>query len=453
MQERIVILGAGESGTGSALLALSKGYDVFVSDAGIIKDNYRAMLEQHKARYEEGRHTTADLLRCDLVIKSPGIPDNHAVVEALRKAGKPIISEIEFAAKFSGARFICVTGSNGKTTTTSLIHHILRKAGLDAAIAGNVGNSFALELTRGDHDYFVLELSSFQLDGMFDFRASVAVLLNITPDHLDRYDYQFSKYAASKLRIINNQQPGDAFIYCQDDNTIREALPGISTPARRYPFTLSDTPFTDGAWMHGNSGDFSKNSMTVSINSDPFDMTLEDLALQGRHNVYNSMASSIASRILDIRKETIKESLSDFQNIEHRLEHVANVHGIEFINDSKATNVNSAWYALECTNKPVIWIAGGVDKGNDYGILKELVKKRVKAIVCLGTDNKRIRDAFADVVETIIETTSAAAAVEASYYLAKPGDAVLLSPACASFDLFTNYEERGRKFKEAVKKL
>jgi UDP-N-acetylmuramoylalanine--D-glutamate ligase len=361
-------------------------------------------------------------------------------------AGIPLISEIEFAARYSKAKLICITGSNGKTTTTLLIHHMLKKAGLDVAMAGNVGNSFAMEVSIGDHDYFVLEISSFQLDGMFDFKADIAILMNITPDHLDRYNNSFELYAESKFRILRNMTKDDAFIFCWDDAASRNMIKNTEIIPRMIPFSIKEIVKGDGAYL------LDKN-IIINIQSNQLTMTLESLALQGKHNIYNSMAAAVSGKLLEIRKEHIKESLSDFQNIAHRLEFVASIQGIEFINDSKATNINSTWYALESMQNKVVWIAGGVDKGNDYSMLRELVKDRVKAIVCLGKDNQALNEAFSDVVETMVETRSMDVAVQTAIYLAAKGDTILLSPACASFDLFENYEERGDKFKEAVNSL
>lgn len=443
--KRIVILGAGESGYGSAVLARKKGFDVFLSDLGTIADPYRELIRKSGIAFEEGYHTPELILNADEVIKSPGIPEKADMVKAIRKAGIPVISEIEFAGRYTKARKICITGTNGKTTTTLLTHHILKKAGLNVGLAGNVGRSFALQVAENDYDYYVLELSSFQLDGMYDFTADIAILTNITPDHLDRYEYQLENYVNSKFRITQNQQAGHAFIYCADDEITERGILDRKINATPYPFSIKRQKGM-AAWV-------SDDQININIKNQPLHMSIFDLALQGKHNLYNSMAAGIAARIIDIRKDVVRESFSDFKNIEHRLEHVMTVHGIEFINDSKATNINSAWYALECMQKPVIWIVGGVDKGNDYEVLKDLVKAKVKAIVCLGSDNSRIHAAYADVVSDIVDTNSAADAVKASYERGRKGDVVLLSPACASFDLFKNYEDRGRQFKLAVKGL
>lgn len=444
MKNRLVILGGGESGAGAALLGLRKGWDVFLSDRGSLKDKYRSELQGWGVPFEEGTHTPELILNADLVIKSPGIPDTAALVVQLKAKGTPIISEIEFGLRYTSAKTIGITGTNGKTTTTLLTYHILKKAGFNVGLAGNVGTSLARQVAENSFDHYVIELSSFQLDGMFESRINIAVLTNITPDHLDRYA-GMAEYTASKFRIAQNQTASDAFIYCADDPSTREAIGQASIVAQKFPFSL-ETPVTEGAHC-------TETDLIISLNNSQFTMNIHDLALQGRHNAYNSMAAGIAARLLDIRKETVRESLSDFVNVEHRLERVLKVHNIQFINDSKATNINSTWYALECMNTPVIWIVGGVDKGNDYSMVMDLVKEKVKAIVCLGTDNSKIHKAFAGVVPTIIDTISAQEAVRAAYYLGKKGDTVLLSPACASFDLFENYEDRGHQFKAAVRAL
>lgn len=446
MNKRIVILGAGESGTGAAVLAKRKGFDVFVSDAGSIKEKYSKLLADNNIEFEQGGHTMDKILDAAELVKSPGIPETTAVMQAVRTKGIPVISEIELGARYTGAKFICITGSNGKTTTTLLVHHILTKAGFNVGLGGNVGKSFALQVADAEYDYWVLELSSFQLDDMNAFRADIAILLNITPDHLDRYEYKLENYAASKFRITRNQQANDAFIYCADDKVTMDALEQMNVKATRYPFSLTPGP-GKAAYID------EQQQLNINLNNNPFTMYIHDLALKGKHNAYNSMAAGIAARLLDIRKESIRESLSDFQNVEHRLEHVARVHSIDFINDSKATNVNSTWYALESMNKPVVLILGGVDKGNDYSVLNDLVTEKVTAIICLGTDNKKIHKAFEGMVETIVDAASAEEAVAQGYRLAKKDQVVLLSPACASFDLFENYEDRGQKFKKAVKSL
>ncbi len=448
MAKRIVILGSGESGVGSAVLAKQKGFDVFVSDKGLINEKYKEELIKENILFEEGTHTEEKILNASEVIKSPGIPDKVELVQKLHAKSIPVISEIEFAGRYSSAKKICITGSNGKTTTTLLTYHILKKAGYNVGLGGNVGKSFAMQVARENFDYYVLELSSFQLDGMYSFTADVAVLLNITPDHLDRYDYKFENYVASKFRIVQNQNKTNHFVYCADDEVMAEYMKANPVRSVPVPFTIKKPIDGDGAFLNGN-----QFTLNYKQKQPPLIMTIEQLALQGKHNVYNSMAASLAARIVDVRKEIIRESLMDFQNIEHRLEFVATVNGIEFINDSKATNVNSTWYALESMQKPVVWICGGQDKGNDYNELTDLVKQHVKAIICLGKDNRKIVSAFKDVVETIVETDNATDAVAASYKIGKKGDVVLLSPACASFDLYKNYEDRGLQFKAAVRAL
>ncbi len=443
MNNKIVILGAGESGVGAAVLAKRKGNKVFVSDCGIIKQTYKDVLLHNGIAFEEGKHSERLCLNADEIIKSPGIPDKSPLVVKCREFNIPLISDIEFAARFTDAKLICITGSNGKTTTTMLTYHILKKAGLNVGVAGNVGKSFALQVAENDYDYYVLEISSFQLDYMFKCRADIAVLTNVTPDHLDRYDYNFQNYVNSKFRIVQNQTASDYFIYCADDEVTKTELAKRNITSKTIPFSLNFIENGDRAYLQ-------KNKIIININSNEFNMTLENLALQGKHNIYNSMAAGVISRLFDIRKDVIKESMTEFQGVEHRLELVTRVHGIEFINDSKATNVNSTWFALESMTRPVIWIVGGLDKGNDYSSLKALVKAKVKAIVCLGLDNSKILEDFSDMVPIIKETSSARDAVETAYYLGKTGDVVLLSPACASFDIFNNFEDRGMQFKRAV---
>jgi UDP-N-acetylmuramoylalanine--D-glutamate ligase len=445
MAEKIIILGAGESGAGSAILAKKHGFDVFVSDKGQVKDAYREILDKNKISWEEGTHSESIILSAKEVIKSPGIPENAPIIKKIREKGIPVISEIEFAGRYAKGIKICITGSNGKTTVTNLICHILKKAGKNAAMTGNVGNSFAIAVAEGNYDYYVIELSSFQLDGMYDFKADIAVLLNITPDHLDRYDYKLQNYIDSKFRITQNQQKEDFLIYWDGDPIIKKEL-----SKKKYGMTLM--PFSDEV-KEGMAAYIENDELIIDYQNKTNLMTIHDFALKGRHNTYNSMAAAIAGKILNIRKEVIRESLADFKGVEHRLEPVITVCGINFINDSKATNVNSTWYAIECMENNIIWIVGGVDKGNDYSELFPVVKKKVKAIVCLGKDNKKIIEAFKDKVATIVETTSMEEAVRSSYYLAKKGETVLLSPACASFDLFKNYEDRGRQFKQAVRNL
>jgi len=443
--KKLVVLGAGESGVGTAVLAQKQGFDVFVSDKGSIKPEYRAALEKYKIRFEEGNHDEEEIMSAAEIVKSPGIPEKVDILKKIRMAGIPVVSEIEFAGRYSKAKMIGITGTNGKTTTTMLIYHILQKAGLKVGLAGNIGKSFAMQVAEQDFDYYVLELSSFQLDDMYNFKCDIAILTNITPDHLDRYNYELKNYVMAKFRITQNQTAEDAFIYCADDALTTEYLPSVEVKSKKYPFSIK-TKIEEGAYLEDQQ-------LIINTNNNQFTMLIHELALQGKHNLYNSMAAGITSRLVDIRKEVIRESLSDFRNVEHRLEFVSTVHGIEFVNDSKATNINSTWFALESFNKPVILILGGVDKGNDYEMLEELVKEKVKAIICLGKDNKKIIKAFAGMVEEIVETETADAAVKESYRLGKKGDVVLLSPACASFDLFENYEDRGRQFKKAVKSL
>ena len=445
MSEKIVILGAGESGVGAAILAQKKAFDVFLSDYAPVKDPYRDVLDHYRIPFEEGKHSENRILKAGLVIKSPGIPEKAPLVKKLRQAGIPVISEIEFAGRYNQAKTICITGSNGKTTTTMLTYHLLKKAGLNAGLAGNVGQSLAWQVAEKDYDYYVIELSSFQLDGMYDFKADIAMLLNITPDHLDRYEYRMQNYVDSKFRIVRNQTADDFFIYGADDPIIREELQKREVPSLCLPFGWTETS--------GNGAGTKGDDLIINWKQNTFNMSIFDIALQGRHNTYNSMAAGLAGMVLNIRNEKIRESLSDFKGVEHRLERFLKVHGIEFINDSKATNINSTWYALESIHKPIVWIAGGTDKGNDYSELKELVRKKVKAIVCLGVDNHKIVEAFRDIVPDIVETRDMKDAVRAAYYLGKDNEVVLLSPACASFDLFENYEDRGRKFKEAVREL
>ena len=445
MEKRIAILGAGESGVGAAILAQMQGHAVFVSDLGKIKDKYKEVLSTKNIDFEEGKHTEAYILNAELVVKSPGIPDTAPLIVKLKEQGTPVISEIEFAGRYTNAKTICITGSNGKTTTTLLTYHILKSAGLNVGLAGNVGKSFAWQVAGEQHEVYVIELSSFQLDGMYEFKANVAVLLNITPDHLDRYGYQMQNYVDSKFRVLQNQTSADYFIYCADDEVIKQEMNKREIASVKVPFGLG-TPANPGAGVQ-------ENRIIINLNQNQFSMSILDLSLEGKHNSYNSMAAGIASMVFQIRNEQLRESLSDFKGVEHRLERFLKVHGIEFINDSKATNVNSSWYALESVHKPIVWIVGGVDKGNDYSMLKGLVTNKVKAIVCLGKNNAKIKEAFADCVASIVETSSMEEAVKASYYLARNGDTVLLSPACASFDLFENYEDRGRQFKEQVRNL
>ncbi|RZJ77292.1 MAG: UDP-N-acetylmuramoyl-L-alanine--D-glutamate ligase [Flavobacterium sp.] len=444
--KRIVILGAGESGVGAAMLAQKQGYEVFVSDFGGIADRYKTALQELNVSFEEKQHTEALILNATEVIKSPGIPNTAPIVKALVKSNIPVVSEIEFAKRYTKAKTVCITGSNGKSTTSLLIYHILKNAGLNVGLAGNIGQSFAAQVATADFDWYVLEISSFMLDDMFEFKADIAVLLNITPDHLDRYDYKLENYAASKMRIVQNQTENDVFIYCADDEETQKALKFTKTLAKQYQFSIHKK-IEAGAYLADEN---------IQINTHPkdlFTMSISELALQGKHNIYNSMASGIVAKVLELRNNTIRESMGNFKNIEHRLEFVAKISDVTYINDSKATNVNSTWYALESVGTDVVLIMGGVDKGNDYAMLKDLVRSKVRAIVCLGKDNKRIHEAFEDDVEIIVNTFSANEAVQVAYHLAKKGNTVLLSPACASFDLFKNYEDRGNQFKAAVKEL
>lgn len=438
-------MGAGESGVGAAILAKKEGWTVFVSDFGKIGDDFKKELDQYQIEWEEGGHSTEKILQSDLIVKSPGIPEKAPIIKAVRLKEVKVISEIEFAGYYSTAKTICITGSNGKTTTTLLTHHILKKAGMNVGLAGNIGDSFAKQVAEENYDWYVLELSSFQLDDMYEFKADIAILLNITPDHLDRYDYQMQNYTNSKFRIVQNQTESDWFIYNMDDPIISKEIAQREIKSQMAPFSLKET-IEQGGYANDEQ-------LTININKQQLTMGIHELALKGKHNAQNSLASGIASRILEIRKEAVRESLSDFVNVEHRLEFVAKVHGIEFINDSKATNVNSTWFALESMEHPTVWIVGGVDKGNDYSELEALVLDKVKAIICLGKDNSKIIEAFQGKIETIVETQSMVEAVAWGYRLASKDENVLLSPACASFDLYENYEERGNEFKKAVRSL
>jgi UDP-N-acetylmuramoylalanine--D-glutamate ligase len=446
MSKRFVILGGGESGVGAALLAKKQGYDVFLSDGSSLKTAYRNELQNAGIDFEEGMHTDEKILNADEVMKSPGIPEKAAMVKKIREKKIPVISEIELAYRFKGdSKIIAITGSNGKTTTTALTYHICKEAGLDCALVGNIGDSFAKQVAENPKPLYVVEISSFQLDDIKTFRPDVAILTNITEDHLDRYDYKFENYIKSKFRIAMNQQQGDYFIYCADDEVTMKYLNQFSIHSNQLPISMK-RELPNGAFI--KDGD-----MYVRTGQDFTSMSVFDFALKGKHNQYNTMAACVAATTVDIRKEKIRDAVQNFQNLEHRMEPVATVRGVEFINDSKATNVNSTWYALESMTKPTILILGGVDKGNDYSLLDELVKEKVKAIICLGTDNKKIQGAFAGMVETIVDTATAAEAVHAAYHFAAKGDVVLLSPACASFDLFKNYEDRGNQFKQAAKDL
>lgn len=444
--KNIVILGAAESGTGAALLAKKRGMDVFVSDNSTIAPRFKKELQNNQIDFEEKGHSRDIIMESELVIKSPGIPDRLPLMKALYDNAIPVISEIEFASWFTEARLICVTGSNGKTTTASLIYHILKNSGLSVALAGNIGTSFCRHLAEAEPvENYVLEISSFQLDHIFSMKADVAVITNITPDHLDRYNDDFQAYVDAKFRILNNTTKADYLVYCADDETITKELDRLKPDISMHPFSIRHA-VKNGAYLE-------ENKIIFNTDKNPFTMKLEELALQGRHNTYNSMAAGVAAKLVEIRKESIKKCLSDFENIEHRLEEVATIHGIRFINDSKATNINSTWYALESMNKPVIWIAGGLDKGNDYDKLIPVVGEKVKAMICLGKDNESIIGALKHVVEEVYETQSMTEAVAWAYHLAKNDEIVLLSPACASFDLFENYEDRGNQFKKAVKRL
>jgi UDP-N-acetylmuramoylalanine--D-glutamate ligase len=443
---RIVILGGGESGVGAAVLAQLKGFDVFLSDNGKLSDSNKFRLKQYGIPFEEGGHTHELILNADEIIKSPGIPEIVPVMREARSRDIHVISEIEFAGRYCTAKKICVTGSNGKTTTTSLIYFLLKNAGLNVGLAGNIGKSYAYQVATEKFDYYVLELSSFQLDGMYSFKADIAVLLNITPDHLDRYNYNFRNYINSKFRITQNMRKEDCFIFCSDDEITMGNLKRIVFKTKMLPLSQTVIIEKNGACLIGDK-------LVADYEDSEFEMFINELSLNGRHNVYNSMAAAITGKILNVNNSVIRSSLTGFMGIEHRLEKVRKVRGIEFINDSKATNVNSAWYALESMKGKTIWIAGGTDKGNDYLPLYDLVREKVKAIVCLGTDNNKILDNFGSLTPVIIETRSAKEAVEKSFELGESGDTVLLSPACASFDLFENYEDRGRQFKKAVEEL
>ncbi len=442
----MVILGGGESGVGAALLAKQKGYEVFVSDGGPLKEAYRQDLERNGIDFEEGRHTGEKILRADEVMKSPGIPEKNEWVQAIRAKGIPVISEIELAYRYKGdSRIIGITGSNGKTTTTALTYHICKHGELDCALVGNIGYSFARQVAEAPRQWYVAEISSFQLDDIVEFRPDIAILTNITEDHLDRYEYKFENYIRSKFRIVMNQRAEDYFIYCADDPVIKRSLDQYSIHSNPLPFTMQQEP---------RKGGFIKNGqMVVDTGSERLQMSIYDFALKGIHNQYNTMAAGIATATVGIRKQKIREAIQSFEALEHRMEYVSTVRGVEFINDSKATNVNSTWYALESMEKPTILILGGVDKGNDYSLIRPLVKEKVKAIVCMGLDNRKIHEAFQNDVPLIVNTGSAEEAVKAAFHFATKGDVVLLSPACASFDLFKNYEDRGKQFKEAVRDL
>ena len=444
MDKRIVILGAGESGAGAAVLAQKQGFDVFVSDMSMIADKYKKLLDDHQIAWEEGQHTEDKILNADEIIKSPGIPDTAPIVRKARERGIGIISEIEFAGRYTRSKMICITGSNGKTTTTSLIYHIFKAAGYDAGLAGNIGNSLALQVAEDPHEYYIIELSSFQLDNMYDFRANIAILLNITPDHLDRYDNCMQNYVDSKMRIIQNQTPQDAFIYWNDDPVVKRELEKYNIKAIQYPFSELKEK--------GSIGYIEKGQYTIE-KPEPFNMEQESLSLTGKHNIYNSLAAGIATNIAGIKKEVIRKSLSDFPGVEHRLEKVCTVRGVQYINDSKATNVDACWYALESMKTKVVLIIGGKDKGNDYAPIIPLVKEKCSALVYLGADNQKLHDNFDALGIPVRDTHSMRECMEACYELAQPGETVLLSPCCASFDLFKNMEDRGEQFKELARNL
>ena len=439
MAKRIVVLGAGISGVGAAVLAKKKGFEVFVSDKGKITEDNKKVLLNNEIDWEEKNHTFDKILNADEVIKSPGIPDSVELIQNLKNTKIPLISEVEFAFRYTKAKIAAITGSNGKTTTTLLLGHVLKNAGYDVLVAGNIGVGFALSIAERDYDYIVLELSSFQLDGIKNFRSDVAILLNITPDHLDRYDYRLENYSASKFKITENQQEQDFLVYNADDEIVKE----IKTNAKKLPISLKNEQ-QEGGFLN-------KNELIIKLNNNT--MTMQELALQGKHNIFNSMAAAMAARVFEVKDSVIRQSMIDFQNVEHRLEYVLTVHGIDFINDSKATNVNACWFALESMTKGVVWIVGGVDKGNDYSELAEMVDEKVKAIICLGENNQNIIDAFKDKVDTIVQASTMSEAVNQSYSLANKGETVLLSPACASFDLFANYEDRGVQFKKSARTL
>ncbi len=446
MKQKLIILGAGESGVGAALLAKQKGYDVFVSDAGVIPNHFIEELKQNEISFEQGSHDENRILEADEVVKSPGIPEKTSIVKKIRAKNISVISEIEFAFRFIGnSEVVAITGSNGKTTTTALTYHIFKHAQKDCAMVGNIGFSFARQVAQDPKSIYVAEISSFQLDDIKSFRPKVAVLTNITEDHLDRYDYKFENYISSKFRITENQKEEDVFIYNLDDETTSKYLNHYPIKSTQAPITMSKE-LSQGAYL-------TNAKMYLKWKSEEMQMSVEDFAIKGKHNQYNSMAASMAATAMDIRKEKIREALQTFESLEHRMEKVATIKGVEFINDSKATNVNSTWYALESMTKPVILIMGGVDKGNDYDLLKELISEKVKVIICMGTDNQKIHEAFSDIVPLIVDTVSAKEAVESSFHFANKGEVVLLSPACASFDLFKNYEDRGNQFKEAVRDL
>ena len=444
-KKRIVVLGAGESGTGAAILAKVKGFDVWLSDMGKIAPKYKAKLDEYQVAWEEGGHSEDKILMADEAVKSPGIPDNAPIVQKLKSKNIPIISEIEFAGRYTDAKMVCITGSNGKTTTTLLTYHILQEAGLNVGLAGNVGKSLAYQVATEKHDVYVIELSSFQLDNMYEFKANIAVLMNITPDHLDRYDYKMENYVAAKFRILRNQTEEDSFIFWEDDPVIAAQLKNLKIEARMYPFSEQHN--------HDTKAYIENGELIIDTTGNHMEVPREELALKGLHNLYNSMAAGLSASILDIKKDVIRRALEDFEAVEHRLEYVSTINGVKYINDSKATNVNSCWYALESMQAPTVLILGGKDKGNDYTEIENFVKEKVKAIVCLGVDNSKLHKFFDDKVATVTDAGSMQEAVEKCHELAEPGDVVLLSPCCASFDLFKSYEDRGAQFKEQVHQL
>jgi len=446
MSRRLVILGAGESGVGAAILGIQKGYDVFVSDAGTVPERFQAELKIRNIPFEFGQHTESRILQADEVMKSPGIPEKAPMVQQIRARGIPVISEVELAYRYIGnSKIIGITGSNGKTTTTALTYHIIKEGGLEVALVGNIGYSFARQVAEHPHPWYVAEISSFQLDDIREFRAHVAILTNITPDHLDRYAYRFENYINSKFRIVENQTRDDYFIYCEDDPVTMENIRNYKILANPLPITMTNQN-NKGAFIHNGM-------MTVMAGDERMQMSIYDFALKGKHNQYNTMAASLAAATIGIRKEKIRDAIKSFESLAHRMETVATVRGVEFINDSKATNVNSTWYALESMTRPVVLILGGVDKGNDYSLISDLIREKVKAIVCMGVDNEKIHDAFEGMVPAITDVRSAEEAVFTAFRLASKGDVVLLSPACASFDLFKNYEDRGDQFRQAVREL
>ncbi|RDY58889.1 UDP-N-acetylmuramoyl-L-alanine--D-glutamate ligase [Flagellimonas nanhaiensis] len=443
--DRLVVLGGGESGVGTAILGKQKGFEVFVSDKGEIKEEYKKVLEHFEIEWESGKHTEAKILNANVVMKSPGIPDKVPLVQQLVSKGISVISEIEFASKYTNATIVGITGSNGKTTTTMLTYHLLKDGGLHVGMAGNIGDSYAKMVAENDYDEYVLEISSFQLDGITEFKPKVAVITNITPDHLDRYNYKFENYIASKFRIAMNQDESDYLIYDVDDEVIREWLKKHPVQSKLLPFSLKEKQ-EQGAWLENGT-------IKLKVEHKTLEMSTDILTLEGQHNVKNTMAAGLAALLVNVRKETIRKSIQTFQGVPHRLEKVLKINHVEYINDSKATNVNATFYALEGIKRPIVWIAGGVDKGNDYSELMPLVREKVKAIICLGMDNYKLKEAFGNVIDLMVETYSMDEAIKVAYKISERGDSVLLSPACASFDLFENYEDRGNQFKEAIKKL